>query len=241
MRLILLGPPGAGKGTQAQRLVAQHGMVQLSTGDMLRAAVSAGTPVGLRAGEIMARGELVPDDVVTAIVADRIGQPDTHNNFILDGFPRTVPQAEALDGILSGRNLALDAVIELKVDEDVLVRRIESRVAEMQARDEKTRADDNPETLRKRLAAYRAQTAPLVEYYRGRGVLHSVDGMASIDDVSAAIDRLLAGRKAESGRGLGAGSGSQMLTIQIGAIPALEEVDERRANPLIPGIQSRIL
>jgi len=241
MRLILLGPPGAGKGTQAQRLVARHGMVQLSTGDMLRAAVSAGTAVGQRAGDIMARGELVPDDMVTAIVAERIGQPDTQNGFILDGFPRTVPQAEALDRILADSGLELDAVVELKVNEDVLVRRIESRVAEMQARGENTRADDNPETLRKRLTAYRAQTAPLVQYYRDRGVLHSVDGMASIDDVSVSIDRLLAGRKAESGRGLGAGSGSRLLRIQIGAIPALEEVDERRRNPLIPGIQSRIV
>jgi adenylate kinase len=241
MKLVLLGPPGAGKGTQAQRLVAQHGIVQLSTGDMLRAAASAGTPVGLRAKDIMARGELVPDEVVTAIVADRIGQPDAERGFILDGFPRTVPQAEALDRMLADRGLGLDGVIELKVDEDVLLRRIESRVSEMQARGEKIRADDNPETLRKRLAAYRTQTEPLVRYYRQRGALHSVDGMASIGEVSAAIDGVLNGPKAESVRGLGSGSGPRMLTIHIGAIPASEEVDERRWNALIPGIQSRIL
>lgn len=241
MKLILLGPPGAGKGTQAQRLVAQHGIVQLSTGDMLRAAVSAGTPVGLRAKDIMARGELVPDEVVTAIVADRIAQPDARKGFILDGFPRTVPQAESLDRMLAERGLGLDAVIELKVNEDVLLRRIESRIAEMQTRGEPIRADDNPETLRKRLAAYRTQTEPLVAYYQRRGALHSVDGMASIGDVSAAIDALLKGRKAESVRDVGSGSGLGMPTIQIGAIPASEEVDERRRNPLIPGIQSRTL
>jgi adenylate kinase len=241
MRLVLLGPPGAGKGTQAQRLVARHGIVQLSTGDMLRAAASAGTPVGLRAKDIMARGELVPDEIVTAIVADRIAEPDAKKGFILDGFPRTVPQAEALDRMLGERALDLDSVIELKVDEDVLLRRIESRIAEMQARGEKIRADDNPDTLRKRLAAYRAQTAPLVAYYGQRGTLRSVDGMASIEQVSAAIDRLLDGQKAESVRGLGAGSGSRIPTIQIGTILAPEEVDETPWNPLIPGIQSRIL
>lgn len=191
MRLILLGPPGAGKGTQARRLVDRFNVIQLSTGDMLRAAVAAGTPVGLRAKDIMARGELVPDDVVIAIVADRISEPDAHNGFVLDGFPRTVPQAEALDRMLEQKGLALDAVIELKVDEAALLGRIESRIASMAAHGETLRADDNPESLRKRLDAYRAQTAPLTGYYAGRGMLRTVDGMASIDDVTAAIADVL--------------------------------------------------
>ena len=187
MRLILLGPPGAGKGTQAQRLLAKHRIVQLSTGDMLRAAVAAGTPVGLRAKSTMERGELVPDDVVVAIIVDRIGKPDARQGFVLDGFPRTVPQAEALDRLLAERGLKLDAVMELKVDEGILLQRIEKRAAEMTARGEKIRSDDNPEVLRERLSAYRKQTAPLVDYYASKGMLKSVDGMASIDDVTAAI------------------------------------------------------
>ncbi len=211
MRLILLGPPGAGKGTQAQRLIAKHGIVQLSTGDMLRAAVAAGTPVGLRAKSNMERGELVPDEVVVAIVADRIGQPDAQRGFVLDGFPRTVPQAQALDRLLAERGLKLDAVIELKVDEGRLLQRIEKRVAEMTARGEQVRADDNHEVLKGRLTAYRVQTAPLTGYYAERGMLKSVDGMAAIDDVTAAIDRHVgpAGaakpRKTGSGTAKGAG------------------------------------
>ena len=191
MRLILLGPPGAGKGTQAQRLITKHGIVQLSTGDMLRAAVAAGTPVGLRAKSIMERGELVPDEVVVAIIADRIGQADAKRGFVLDGFPRTVPQAEALDRLLAERGLNLDAVIELKVDEGILLRRIEKRVAEMTARGETIRADDNPGVLKERLSAYRAQTAPLADYYAQKGMLKSVDGMAPIDEVTATIGRHL--------------------------------------------------
>jgi len=191
MRLILLGPPGAGKGTQAQRLVERLGIVQLSTGDMLRAAVRAATPVGLKAKDVIARGELVPDDVVVAIVADRIAEPDARNGFILDGFPRTVPQAEALDRMLSQKGLALDAVIELKVDEGVLLGRIENRVAKTRARGEPLRPDDNPESLKKRLDAYRVQTAPLIGYYASKGMLKTVDGMASIEDVSAAVAAVL--------------------------------------------------
>jgi adenylate kinase len=191
MRLILLGPPGAGKGTQAQRLIAKHGTVQLSTGEMLRAAVAAGTPVGLRAKSVMERGELVPDDVVVAIVADRIDQPDAKRGFVLDGFPRTVRQAEALDRLLAERGLKLDAVIELKVDEGILLKRIEKRVAEMTARGEKIRSDDNPEVLKGRLAAYREQTAPLAGHYASKGMLKGVDGMAAIDDVTAQICSLL--------------------------------------------------
>jgi len=201
MRLILLGPPGAGKGTQAQRLVATHGLVQLSTGDMLRAAVNAGTPVGLRAKELMARGELVPDDVVVSIVSDRIDEPDARNGFILDGFPRTVPQAHALDRMLRQKGLKLDAVIELKVDEGILLKRIEKRVAEMAARGEKIRADDNPEVLKGRLSAYRAQTAPVTGYYADKGMLRAVDGMAAIDEVTAGIDRLLRPAKAVRPKG----------------------------------------
>ncbi|MFN3855824.1 MAG: adenylate kinase [Phreatobacter sp.] len=194
MRLILLGPPGAGKGTQAQRLVETHGIVQLSTGDMLRAAVAAGTPIGLKARDVMARGELVSDEIVVGIIEDRIAQPDCARGFILDGFPRTVAQAEALDAMLAGKGIALDAVIELKVDEAALIGRIEKRVAEMQARGEPVRADDNAEALRKRLDAYRAQTAPVSAYYAGKGALKVVDGMAPIDEVTAAIARILGAR-----------------------------------------------
>jgi adenylate kinase len=191
MRLILLGPPGAGKGTQAQRLVETHGIVQLSTGDMLRAAVAAGTPIGLKARDVMARGELVSDEIVVGIIEDRIAQPDCARGFILDGFPRTVAQAEALDAMLAGKGIALDAVIELKVDEAALIGRIEKRVAEMQARGEPVRADDNAEALKKRLDAYRAQTAPVSAYYAGKGALKVVDGMAPIDEVTAAIAGIL--------------------------------------------------
>jgi adenylate kinase len=193
MKLILLGPPGAGKGTQAQRLVEQHGIVQLSTGDMLRAAVKAGTPVGLKAKDVMARGELVSDDIVVGIIEDRIAEPDCARGFILDGFPRTVAQAEALDQMLAKHGLHLDAVVELKVDEGILVGRIEKRVAEMTARGEPVRADDNAESLKKRLDAYRAQTAPVSDYYASKGALKTVDGMAPIDDVTKAIAAHLAG------------------------------------------------
>src|ERR1700685_3348646 len=191
MRLILLGPPGAGKGTQARRLVAKYGLVQLSTGDMLRAAVKAASPVGRKVKDIMERGGRCPDDIVVSIVAERIEQPDARKGFILDGFPRTVPQAAALDRMLKTRGIKLDAVIELRVDEDALLKRIENRVAEMRARGEPLRSDDNPEVLRQRLAAYRQQTAPLVAYYRKQNVLRTVNGMAPIPDVTAAIDKAI--------------------------------------------------
>ena len=191
MRLILLGPPGAGKGTQALRLVAKYGLVQLSTGDMLRAAVKAGTPIGRKVKDIMEHGGLCPDDIVVSIVAERIEQPDARKGFILDGFPRTVPQAKALDRMLKKRGIKLDAVIELRVDEDALLRRIENRIAEMKARGEPLRSDDNAEVLRQRLEAYRQLTAPLVAYYRKKNVLRTVNGMAPIPEVTAAIDKAL--------------------------------------------------
>jgi adenylate kinase len=191
MRLILLGPPGAGKGTQSQRLVQKHGIVQLSTGDMLRAAIKAGTPIGLRAKDIVSRGHLVSDDVVVGIVSDRIDEPDAKKGFVLDGFPRTVPQAEALDSLLKKKGLKLDGVIQLKVDEGMLLDRIATRVNEMKARGEPVRPDDNPEAFKTRLDAYREQTAPLIDYYGKKGTLKSVNGMSGIGEVSNAIDRAL--------------------------------------------------
>ena len=187
-KLIFLGPPGAGKGTQAQRFQERHGLVQLSTGDMLRAAISNGSELGNRVKDIMARGELVPDDVVVGIIADRIAQPDIKAGYILDGFPRNVPQAEALDVMLSSRNDRLDAVIELEVDDSILLGRIETRAA---ATPGEARADDNADALRKRLEVYHAQTAPLVKYYGQRGVLKTVDGMQDIDLVTSQIEELL--------------------------------------------------
>ena len=191
MRLVLLGPPGAGKGTQAERLAERHGIARLSTGDMLRAAVAAGTPIGLKARDIMARGELVPDPVVIAIIADRIKEPDAAKGFILDGFPRTVAQAEALEQLLAQRGLKLDAAVEIRVDEGILINRIENRIAQMQARGEQVRADDKPEVLKQRLVAYRGQTAPLIDYYKGKGHLRTVDGMPPIDEVSLSISQVL--------------------------------------------------
>lgn len=191
MRIILLGPPGSGKGTQAQLLVQRYGIVQLSTGEMLRAAVAAGTPVGLKAKEIMAGGGLVPDEVVVGIISDRIDQADAKNGFILDGFPRTVPQAEALDDLLRHKHLKLDAVIELRVNESALLSRVETRVAQMRERGEEVRVDDTPEVLTKRLASYRSQTEPLIHYYSERRKLSTIDGMMAIDEVTRAIHRLL--------------------------------------------------
>jgi adenylate kinase len=191
MRLILLGPPGAGKGTQAARLVAKYRIAHLSTGDMLRAAIAAETPIGLKAKDIMASGALVPDDVVVGIIADRIEQGDCANGFILDGFPRTVPQAEALDALLKQKKLKLDAVVQLLVNEAILLQRVENRIAQMKQRGDAIRADDNVEALAKRLEVYRGQTEPLVHYYGDRRMLATVDGMKSIDEVTAEIDRIL--------------------------------------------------
>ncbi|QFU16800.1 adenylate kinase [Microvirga thermotolerans] len=191
MRIILLGPPGAGKGTQAVRMVERLGVPQLSTGDMLRAAVAAGTPVGLKAKEIMDRGDLVPDEVVVGIIADRIEEPDARSGFILDGFPRTVAQAEAFDAMLQRKGLKLDAVIEFKVNEAELVERIVKRAKEAEARGEPVRKDDNPDVFKTRLGAYRTQTAPLSAYYAGKGQLKTVDGMKSIDEVTEDIKKIL--------------------------------------------------
>ncbi|MEE1613910.1 adenylate kinase [Microvirga sp. CF3016] len=191
MRMILLGPPGAGKGTQAVRLVERLGIPQLSTGDMLRAAVAAGTPVGLQAKAVMDRGDLVSDEIVVGIIADRIEESDARNGFILDGFPRTVAQAKAFDAMLAEKGLKLDAVIEFKVNEAELVDRIVKRAKETEARGEPVRKDDNPDVFKTRLEAYRTQTAPLSAYYEGKGMLKTVDGMKPIDDVTEAIKTIL--------------------------------------------------
>lgn len=191
MNLILFGPPGAGKGTQAAMLTKRHGWPQLSTGDMLRAAVAAQTEIGKRAKEIMERGDLVPDEVVVGIISDRIDEPDCKNGFILDGFPRTIPQAEALDNLLAEKKLSLDLVLEIRVNDEILIGRIENRIAESN----ETRADDNVETLKNRLKVYHEQTAPLLPYYDKKGKLKAVDGLQSIEDVNAQIEVVLANVK----------------------------------------------
>ena len=192
MRLILLGPPGAGKGTQATRLVEKYGIPQLSTGDMLRAAVKAGTPIGLKAKAVMESGALVSDQIVVGIINDRVEEPDAKKGFILDGFPRTVAQAESLDAMLAAKGLKLDAAIELVVDAEKLVGRIVNRAAEAAAAGQPVRKDDDPEVFKTRLAAYFRDTAAVTPYYNATGLLHHVDGMASIADVSAGIDAILA-------------------------------------------------
>lgn len=194
MRLILLGPPGAGKGTQSARLMQKYGIPQLSTGDMLRAAVAAQTPIGLKAKAIMDSGGLVSDDIVVGIVAERILQADAAHGFILDGFPRTVNQARALDAMLADKHMELDAVIELKVDEAALQARIAQRARDTEAAGQPVRADDNPDAFKTRLDAYRALTAPVSAYYSQSGQLRTIDGMAAIDAVTNAIDKVLSQR-----------------------------------------------
>ncbi|KOX44480.1 adenylate kinase [Streptomyces purpurogeneiscleroticus] len=191
MRIILLGPPGAGKGTQSERIVQRFGIPQLSTGDMLRAAVAAGTPIGLEAKAVMESGGLVSDRIVVGIVAERIEEADARRGFILDGFPRTVAQAEALGTMLAGKGMDLSAVVELKVDENALVGRIEKRAAETLARGQAVRKDDTPEVFKQRLEAYRAQTAPLSAYYAKQGMLETIDGMQPIDKVTADLMAVL--------------------------------------------------
>ena len=214
MNLILLGPPGAGKGTQAKRLAQTHGLVQLATGDMLRSAIASGSALGRRVKAVMEAGELVPDELMITMIADRIAQPDCRNGFILDGFPRTVPQAEALDGVLAGQGRRLDHVILIEVDEAALIERIAGRftcqacgasyheryhppkvasVCDVCTNSELVcRADDRPEAIKTRFAAYRNQTAPILPYYQAEGILRRVDGMAGIDEVTQQIEAVLA-------------------------------------------------
>jgi adenylate kinase len=191
MRLVLLGPPGAGKGTQTERLVAHYNIIPLSTGDMLRAAVAAENSIGMKVKDVISRGDLVPDDMVVSLIAQAIDAPEAKNGFILDGFPRTVRQAEALDRLLKDRGLKLDAVIELKVDEEALLARIEKRVAEHKAKGFEVRSDDDAEVLKQRIENYRRQTVPLSDYYRCTGALLPIDGMRSMDVVEADIEKAL--------------------------------------------------
>ena len=195
MNLVLFGPPGAGKGTQSKILTEKRGLPQLSTGDMLRAAIEAGTPLGLACKALMANGELVPDETVIGIIGERYDQPDCKNGAVFDGFPRTIPQAHALDKMLSERGRKIDLVLELRVDDAVLLSRVEARIKAGGA----LRADDTPETLAHRLGVYYKNTAPLLEYYRGQGKLQSIDGMAPVEAVTDEIAKVLGGVPAEAG------------------------------------------
>ena len=245
MRLILLGPPGAGKGTQAQRLVQRHGIVQLSTGEMLRAAVAAQTPVGMQAKDIMAGGGLVPDEIVIGIISDRLDQPDASKGFILDGFPRTVPQAQALDDLLKRKKIRLDAVVELRVNESALLHRVETRVAQMRERGEDVRIDDTPEVLSKRLASYRSLPEPLIHYYSERRKLLTVDGMMTIEHVTREINRILAAirvveaKKAASKAGTGKVAprsiegASKKATGKASRVPAERAEVPKKANKAV--------
>jgi adenylate kinase len=191
MILILFGPPAAGKGTQAARIKERYNIAHLSTGDMLRAAIAAGTDIGKRAKEIVDSGKLVPDEVVIGIIADRIGQDDCKKGFILDGFPRTVAQAKALDVLLTGRSLAVDVVLQIKVDEPALIKRVENRAAEARKAGQPVRPDDDPETFKKRLKVYHDETAPVLPYYLNQKKVRQVDGMQAIEKVSQQIDEVL--------------------------------------------------
>jgi adenylate kinase len=195
MIIVLFGPPAAGKGTQAKRIHEKYGIAHLSTGDMLRGAIAAGTEVGMKAKAIMDKGLLVPDEIVLGIISDRIAAPDCEKGFVLDGFPRTVNQAKALDDMLTGKKRAVDVVIVMEVDEAALIKRVENRAAEAKAKGEPVRSDDDPETFKKRLAVYRAETAPILPYYEKQGKIARVDGMKSIAEVSAQIDDVLGGGK----------------------------------------------
>jgi adenylate kinase len=195
MIVVLFGPPAAGKGTQAKRIHEKYGVAHLSTGDMLRAAIAQGTEIGKKAKSIMDQGKLVPDEVVVGIIADRIVQVDCAKGFVLDGFPRTVNQAKALDDMLEGKKLAVDHVIVMEVNEAELIKRVENRAAEAKKKGEPVRPDDDPETFKKRLAVYKAETAPILPYYEAQGKIRRVDGMMSIDEVTAQIDAVLTGGK----------------------------------------------
>ncbi len=195
MIIVLFGPPAAGKGTQAKRIHEKYGIAHLSTGDMLRAAIAQGTEVGKRAKAIMDKGQLVPDEIVVGIIGERIGQADCKNGFVLDGFPRTVNQAKALDEMLKGKDLEVGVVIVMEVDEAALIKRVETRAAETRAKGEPVRSDDDPETFKRRLSVYKAETAPILPYYEAQRRIRRVDGMRSIDEVTAQIDAVLGSGK----------------------------------------------